>query len=48
MFKAIKFISCAIQRNYISSFENVHVIHVFMKEYSIDIFVKNDFDPPVT
>ena len=26
-------------------FENVRVIHVFMREYSIDILRKNDFDP---
>ena len=48
IFEAIKLISCAIQRNCISSFEDVHVIHVFMREYSIDIFAKNDFDPRVT
>ena len=40
MFKAIKLISCDIQRNCISSFENLHVFHVFMRE--------NDFDPWVT
>ena len=48
MFKAIKFISCDIQRNCISSFENVHVIHVFMREHSVDIFAKNDYGPWVT
>ena len=48
MFKAIKLISFDIQRNYISSFENLHVIRVFMREYSVDIFAKNDFDPWVT
>ena len=48
MFKAIKLILCDIQRNYISSFENLHVIRVFMREYSVDIFAKNDFDPWVT
>ena len=48
MFKAIKLISCAIHRNCISSFENVQVIHVFIRDYSIDMFAKNDFDPWVT
>ena len=45
MFKAIKWISCDIQRK---SFENFHVIQVFMREYPVDIFAKNDFDPWVT
>ena len=48
MFKAIKLISCDIQRNYILRFENLHDIHVFMREDSVDIFAKNDFDPWVT
>ena len=48
MFKAIKLISCDIQRKCISSFENLHVSHVFMREYSVVIFVKNDLDPWVT
>ena len=48
MFKAIELISCVIQRNCMSSFQNVQVIRVFMKEYSIDIFAKNDFDALVT
>ena len=49
MFKAIKLTSCDIQRNCISSFENLHVIHVFMREYSVEIcFAKNDLDPWVT
>ena len=48
MFKAIKLISCDIQRDCISSFENLHVFHVLMSEYSVDIFAKNDFDPWVT
>ena len=48
MLKAIKLISGDIQRNFLSSFENLHVIHVFMREYSVDIFAKNDFDPWVT
>ena len=48
MFKAIKLISCDIQRNCISSFENLHVFHVFMREYSVVIFAKNNFDPWVT
>ena len=50
MFKAIKLISSGIQRNYILRFENLHDIHVFMREYSVDIFAKNDFflDPLVT
>ena len=49
MFKAIKFISFDIQRNCISSSENLHVFHVFMGEYSVVIFfAKNDFDPWVT
>ena len=46
--KAIKLISCDIQRICISIFENLHVIHVIMREYSVDIFAKNDFDPWVT
>ena len=46
MFKAIKVISCDIQRNCISSFENLHVFHVFMRGNSVVIFAKNDFDPP--
>ena len=29
-------------------FENLHVFHVFMREYSVVIFAKNDFDPWVT
>ena len=45
MFKAIKLFSCDIQRNCISSFESLHVIHVFMMEFSGNIFAKNDFDP---
>ena len=45
MFKAIKLISCDIQRNCISRFENLHDIHVFMRGYSVDIFAKNDLDP---
>ena len=48
MFKAIKLISCDIQRNCIASFENLHVFHVFMREYSVVIFAKNAFDPCVT
>ena len=48
MLKAIKLISCDIQRNCISGFENLHVFHVFMREYSVVIFAKNDFDPWVT
>ena len=44
MFKAIKLISCDIQRNSISGFENLNVIHVFMGEYSVDIFAINEFD----
>ena len=48
MIKAIKLISCDIQRNCISSFENLHVIHVFIREYSVDIVAKNDFDPWIT
>ena len=46
--KAVKLISCDIQRNCILSFENLHVFHVFMGEYSVVIFAKNDFDPLVT
>ena len=46
--KAIRLISCEIQRNYISSFENLHVFHVFIREYTVVIFAKNDFDPWVT
>ena len=46
--KAIKLISCGIQRNCISSLENLHVLHVSMREYSVVIFAKNDFDPWVT
>ena len=42
MFKAIKLVSCDIQRNCISSFENLHLFHVFMTEYSVVIFAKND------
>ena len=41
--KAIKLISCDIQRNCISSFEKLHVFHVFMREYSVVIFAKDDF-----
>ena len=48
MFKAIKLISCDIQRNCILRFEDLHDIHVFMRDYSLDIFAKNDFDPWVT
>ena len=48
MFNGIKLISCDVQRNCISSYENLHVIHVFMTEDSVDIFAKNDFDPWVT
>ena len=48
MFKAIKLMSCDIQRNSISSFENLHVVHVFMRETSSHLFAKNDFDPWVT
>ena len=48
MFKAIKLISCDIQRNCISCSENLHVFHVFMRENSVVIFAKNDFDPWVT
>ena len=48
MFKAIKLIPCDIQKNCISSFENLNAIHVFIREYSVDIFAKNDFDPLVT
>ena len=48
MFKAIKIVSRDIQRKCISSFESLHVMHVFMREYSVDIFAKNDFDPWVT
>ena len=40
MFKVIKLISCDIQRNCISSFENLHVFHVFMWEYSVVIFLR--------
>ena len=40
IFKAIKLISCDIQRNSISSFENLHAFHVFMREYSVVIFAK--------
>ena len=45
MFKAIKLISYDIQRNCISSFENLHVIHVFMREYSVDILRKMALTP---
>ena len=45
MFKAIKLISSDIQRNYISSFENLHVFHEFIREYSVVIFAKNDLTP---
>ena len=31
-----------------SNFEKLHVIHVFMREYSVDIFARNDFDPWAT
>ena len=48
MFKAIKLISCDMQRYCMSSFENLHVFHVFMREYSLVSFAKNDFDPSVT
>ena len=49
MFKAITLVLCDIQINCISNFENLHVnMHVFMKEYSVDIFAKNDIDPYVT
>ena len=48
MFKAIKLISCGMQRNCISCFENVHDFRVFMRVYSVVIFTKNDFDPWVT
>ena len=41
-------VSCDIQRNCISSFENLHVFHVLMREYSVVDFAKNDFDPMVT
>ena len=39
MFKAIKLISCDIQRKCISSFENLHVFHVFMREYYVVIYL---------
>ena len=45
MFKAIKLISCDIQRNCILKFENLHGIHVFMRECSIDIFAKKTLTP---
>ena len=45
MFKAIKLISCDIQRNCILRFENLHDIHVFMREYSIDIVAKMILTP---
>ena len=49
MFKAIKLISSDIQGNCILRFEHLHDTHeVFMREYSVDIFLKNDFDPWVT
>ena len=48
MLKAIKLISCDIQRNFISSFENLHAFYVFMKEYSVVNFAKNAFDPWAT
>ena len=32
----------------ISSFENLHAFYVVMREYSVVIFAKNDFDPWVT
>ena len=48
MLKAMMLMSCDIQRNCISSFENLHVFHVFKSEYSVVIFAKNDFDPWVT
>ena len=44
-FLIFELISCDIQRNCTSSFENLHVLHVFMREYSVVIFAKNDFDP---
>ena len=45
-----KLILCDIPKNCIVSFENlhVHVFHVFLREYSVVIFAKNDFDPLVT
>ena len=48
MFKAFKLMSYDVQKNCISSFEKLHVIHVFLREYSVDIFAKNDFEPWVT
>ena len=48
MFKVVKLIACDIQRNCLLRFENLHDIHVFMGEFSVDIFAKNDFDPWVT
>ena len=45
MFKAIKFISCDNKRNFISSLENLHVIHVFMREYTVDILRKMTLTP---
>ena len=38
MFKAIKLISCDIQRKSISILEKIYVFHMFMREYSVDIF----------
>ena len=45
MFKAITLISCDIKRNCILRFENLHDIHVFMREYPVDIFAKMTLTP---
>ena len=46
MFKAIKLISCDIQKEL--HFKFLKRFHVFMREYSVVIFCENDFDPRVT
>ena len=46
MFKAIALVLCDIQKNFISNSENVHVnMHVFIKEYSVDISRKMTLTP---
>ena len=40
MFKAIKLMSCDIQRICISSFENLHVFNEFMRENSSHFFLR--------
>ena len=43
VFKTVKWISCDIQMNCISSFENLHGVHAFMRDFSVDIFARNDW-----